>query len=195
MSITEEGIMMTELRNQYFILFLVLSGLFLYGIGNAQNFEVFAVVQQMKGDKTTFNDQDLNVADNTLAGFGAALNGENINLNMVFLFGSTEIESESIKLKSKLFDVEINIDYAFLSGGISPLLSAGIGSITFTDSFTGYENLNETNFSYNIAAGLRAVISEQILIKALYKTSWTKIQETDSAIQLNGISVILGYIF
>jgi opacity protein-like surface antigen len=177
------------------MLLMVLSGLFLYDIGNAQNFEVFAIVQQMKGDKTKFDDQELKVADNTLVGFGAGLSGENINLNMAFLFGSTELTSESIKLESKLFDVEANLDYVFFSGGISPLISAGIGSITFTDSFTGYENLNETNFSYNIAAGLRAVLSDQILIKGLYKTTWTKIQDSDSAIQLNGISVLLGYIF
>jgi opacity protein-like surface antigen len=165
------------------------------GISQAQNFEVYGIIQQMKGDKTAFQEEDLNVADNKLGGFGAGMNIDNINLNMAFLFGSTAVVSESIKLESKLFAVEANLDYAFITGIFSPMVSAGIGSVNFTDSFTGYENFNETNFSYNIAGGLRCVFSDHILLKALYKATWTKIKETDNAIQLDGITVHVGYIF
>jgi opacity protein-like surface antigen len=130
-----------------------------------------------------------------MGGFGAGMNIDNINLNMAFLFGSTAVTSESINLESKLFAVEANLDYAFISGIISPVISAGIGSVNFTDSFTAYENFNETNFSYNIAGGIRYVFSEHVLLKALYKATWTTIKETDGAIQLDGIAVHVGYIF
>jgi opacity protein-like surface antigen len=177
------------------LLILVSGILFFYSTGNAQLVEVYAVVQQMKGNKTTFMDQELEVADNLLGGFGAGLNIENVNLNMALLFGSTEITSGSFNLDTEVFGFEANLDYAFFSGILSPLISAGIGSITFTDSFVAYEDLNETNFSYNLGGGIRCVFSEHFLLKALYKATWTKIKETDSSIQLDGISINLGYIF
>jgi hypothetical protein len=182
-------------KKDMIMLSLIFNGLFLCGISQAQFFEVYGIVQQMNGDKTTFQQEDLEVSGGTLGGFGAGLNIVNVNLNMALLFGSTEITSETIKLDSKLFGFEANLDYAFITGIISPMVSAGIGSITFTDSFAAYENFNETNFSYNIAGGLRCVFSDHILLKALYKASWTTIKETDSAIQLDGIAVHVGYIF
>jgi hypothetical protein len=177
------------------IFFLFLSIIFSFKVCLAQFLEVFAVMQQLNGDKTTFMEQELTVSDNILGGLGAGFNIDNVNLNMVFLFGSTEITSEEVNLESELFAFEANLDYTFLSGMFSPVISAGIGSITFTDSFVAYENFNETNFSYNIAGGIRCLFNEHFLLKALYKATWTKIKDTENSIQLNGIAINLGYLF
>lgn len=162
---------------------------------DAQFIEAFAVGQQMKGDKTTFAEKKLKVADNFLFGAGAGFNLENFNMHIVLLFGSTEITMEEEVLKSQLFGFEANAEWAFLSEGLSPLLGAGIGSINFTDSFVAYENLNETNFSYNVYAGAKWIIQEHYLVKVLYKATWTQIKDTDSSIQLDGFSFNLGYVF
>lgn len=187
------------LKKRFFKFLFVLSSLLFFSdtcIAQFDEvFEVFAVGQQMNGDKTTSAGKELEVSDNIMGGLGAGINIDNFNLNMVFLFGSTEITMEDVILKSKLFGVEANLDYSFLSSAISPVISAGIGSINFTDSMVAYETLNETNFSYNFAGGLRGVLYDHFLLKAIYKATWTKIKETDDAIQFNGISINLGYIF
>ena len=162
---------------------------------NAQFVEAFAVGQQMKGDKTTYGEKELKVADSFLFGAGAGFNLENFNMHIALLFGSTEITMEDKVLNTQLFGFEANAEWAFLSGGLSPLLGAGIGSINFTDSFVAFENLNETNFSYNIYGGAKWIIQEHYLVKALYKATWTQIKDTESSIQLDGFVFNLGYVF
>ena len=75
------------------------------------------------------------------------------------------------------------------------MITAGIGSINFTDSFVQYEKLNEINFSSNVGAGVRLVLLNHYLLKGYYRITWTKIKETDESIKLNGINISLGYIF
>ena len=54
---------------------------------SAQFLEAFAVVQQMKGDKTTSSEMKLNVDDSIVGGIGAGFNIGRVNLNMDLLFG------------------------------------------------------------------------------------------------------------
>ena len=54
----------------------------------AQFLEVFAVVQQMNGDKTTSSEMTLDVDDSIVGGFGAGFNIGRVNLNMDLLFGA-----------------------------------------------------------------------------------------------------------
>ena len=182
-------------KRRFGFVFVLSSIIFFSDRCNAQLFEAFAVGQQMNGDKTTTAGKELEVSDNIMGGVGAGINIDNFNLNMVFLFGSTEITMEQIVLPVELFGVEANLDYSILSSDLSPVISAGIGSINFTDSMVAPESLNETNFSYNFAGGLRGVLFEHFLLKTTYKVTWTKIKETDGAIQFSGISFALGYIF
>ena len=162
---------------------------------SAQNIEAFALVQQMKGDETTGLDMTIEVDDAVIVGFGAGMNIDNFNLNIDMLFGSTEVRSENLTLDSKLFCFDANLDYNILKRPVSPMVTAGLGSVNFSKSLASYEGFSETDFSYNIGAGLRCTIMDHLLLKALYRVTWTTIQETDNAIQLNGISVAGGYIF
>ena len=162
---------------------------------SAQNIEVFAVVQQMTGDETTGLDMTIEVDDAVIGGFGAGMNIDNFNLNLDMLFGSTEIRSDDLTLDTKLFCFDANLDYSILDEQVSPMITAGLGSVNFSKSLVSYEDFSETDFSYNIGAGLRCTIMDHFLLKALYRVTWTTIKETDNAIKLNGISVTGGYIF
>jgi len=163
--------------------------------GYGQFFEAFIIGQQMKGDHTTASEKRLEISDNTAGGFGAGINIEKFNLNMDFLFGSTVVKIDQMKLDSKLFLFDANLDYSFFKYSVTPLVTAGIGSVTFSDSFIQIETLSETDFSYNIGFGLRCAIFNNYLIRGLYRATWTTIKETDNAIMFNGISVNVGYIF
>ncbi len=160
-----------------------------------QIFEVFVIGQQMKGDNTTAMGKQLALSDNIAGGFGAGINVEKFNINIDFLFGSTIVKMDNTKLDSKLSLFDANLDYSFFKYVFTPMVTAGIGSVTFSDSFVQVENLNETDFSYNIGFGLKCAVFNKYLIKGLYRATWTTIKETDNAIMFNGISVNFGYIF
>ena len=160
-----------------------------------QFFEVYAIGQQMLGDNTTAEGKKLELSNNFGGGIGAGLNISNVNLNMDFIFGSTEIRMEDRKLDSKLFLFDANLDYYFFNFIIQPMVTAGIGSVNFSDSFVKIENLSESDFSYNVGIGAKWVIAGNYLLKGMYRATWTKIKNTDSSIMLNGISFSIGYVF
>jgi len=175
--------------------FIVLVFLNLAGYSNAQYIEIFAIGQQMKGDKTTASEIILEVADNTAFGFGAGFNIDHFNLNLDLLFGATEVKVDATKMNTSLSLFDANIDYAPLKASFSPIVTAGIGSVTFSDSFIKIEKLNETDLSYNIGIGLKWFIFKHYLFKSVYKATWTKIKGTDDPIMFRGISLNLGYVF
>ncbi|HOX85745.1 MAG TPA: outer membrane beta-barrel protein [bacterium] len=161
----------------------------------AQGLELFLIGQQMKGDQTTGLGQQLDIGEHSAGGFGMGIDMGKFNLNMDLLFGSTNIKVDITEMDSKLFFFDANLDYAFLNRAITPLVTVGIGSVNFSDSFVKIENVNETDFSSNIGVGLRAAISDRLFFKGLYRTVWTKIKETDKSIGFSGISLSLGYRF
>lgn len=177
------------------LFFLLLFVSIFPGKSYGQFLEVFAVGQQMNGDKTTGLGKQLELSNNFMGGIGAGLNIQNFNLNMDFLFGSTEITIDNAKLDSKLFLFDVNLDYSFFNYSISPIITAGLGSVNFSDSFVKIESLSENDFSYNAGFGLRLALSDQYLLKGLYRATWTKIKDTDNSVMFNGISIIVGYIF
>ena len=178
------------------IIFLILFSNFLFPIeSKAQFLEAAIIGQQMNGDKTTSSEMALEVADYKFFGCAFGFNIDNINMNIDLLFGSTEIDMEEAELDVKMFGFDANVDYSFFKTSITPLVTLGIGSIQFTDSFTGAEKLNEVDFSYNVGAGIKWVVHDHYLLKGLYRATWTKIKETDNPIKLDGISINLGYVF
>ena len=160
-----------------------------------QILEVYLIGQQMKGDYTTVLEQKLELSDNTAFGFGTGLNLDKFNLNIDFIFGSTVVRMNNKSLDSKLFFFDANLDYSFFDCAVTPMVTAGIGSISFSDSFVQVKNLSETDFSYNIGFGLKYTFFDNYLVKGLYRATWTKLKETDNSILFNGISVDLGYVF
>jgi opacity protein-like surface antigen len=165
------------------------------GNSYGQILEVFAMGQQMSGDNTTGLGKQLEFSNCFMGGVGAGLNIENFNLNMDFLFGSEEIKIENTKLDTKLFLFDVNLDYSFFNYSISPIITAGLGSVNFSDSFVKIETLSENDFSYNAGFGLKVVLSDQYLLKGIYRATWTKIKDTDNVVMFNGMSIMLGYIF
>jgi opacity protein-like surface antigen len=161
----------------------------------AQYIETYAVVQQMGGDRTTGLGMDVLVDDSVVGGVGAGINIDGFNLNLDFLFGSTNVTIGDSGLDTKIFCVDANLDYAPIRGPVSPLVTAGIGSVNFSDSLVSIEEFSETDFSYNLGVGVRCTVKGHVLIKGVYRGTWTKIQSTDGSILFNGFSGSVGYIF
>lgn len=164
-----------------------------FGITTAQSLDFFIIGHPIQGDQTTSDDITLKVDDATLGGFGSGISFGKFNLNIDLLFGSTTVKSPENTLDTKLSTFDLNLDYRFFKFPLSPVVSVGFGSMTFSDSFSKIENFNETDVSLNYGAGLQANIGSKIMLKALYRTTSTKLKDTDSALNFRGICVTLGY--
>jgi opacity protein-like surface antigen len=162
--------------------------------------ELFGSLQFMSGDTSSAGwGLELEVDDSTVCGIGYGYNfNDNLNVNMDLLFGSTDILGKdgymSIKADSSLVVTDINVDYNILKSSFTPMISAGVGFINFNGDFED-SDFNETDFSYNLGVGFRWNASEHFLVKGCYKATWTKLEDTDDSIMLDGISLSVGYVF
>lgn len=188
-----------------YVIFILLSLIMTSSICYAQNFkrkgrtEIFGLIQQMSGDTTTGLGMNMEVDSFTGFGFGSGYNfNENFNINFDIFFSSTDINAGvydiSVTGDSSIWGLDFNLDYNILKTKITPIVTAGIGFINFSGDFQGFD-FNETDFSYNLGIGSRFDITEHFLIKGLYRATWTKLEDTDKKIMLDGISLSLGYNF
>ena len=166
-------------------------------IGQAFNFEASLLVQQMSGDKSYFESDEfipIEVTNFMSYGFQAGMNLGHFNLGIDFLFGNSEIISQNnFEVAVSCFDADL--EYFFLKKSLTPLITAGIGSVNYTDSFTSVETLNENDFSYNVGAGLKWLIKDRFFIKPLYRFTFSKIQGTTDGLIFHGLHIGVGYIF
>lgn len=170
----------------------------------AGKLEIYGLVQFMGGD-TARGEQGVTVElDDTVAGgFGGGYNfSDYLNLNSTLWFSSADYkESESgtipggwysleVTGDASLFGWDVNLDYNILKSRLTPMATVGIGLINVSPS--GFQS--ETEFSYNLGAGLRWDATDHLLVKVLYKPTWTDLEHT-STFQFDGVSVSIGFIF
>jgi opacity protein-like surface antigen len=167
--------------------------------------ELFVLGQQMDGDSTSADELgisfDIEVDDTFVWGLGVGHNlNDYINLNGDIWFGSTDIESAPlgipVKADSDLVGMDFNLDYNILKSRFTPIVTGGIGFIYYDGNFdVGGSDFSETDFSYNLGAGFRWDIGEHFLAKALYKLTWTELEDTDDTLKLDGVNLSIAYVF
>lgn len=165
--------------------------------------EIFVFGQYIGGDETVGEVFDVDIKmelDDTIAGgigYGYNLN-DHFNLNMDLFYGQSEIKGstlgESIKADTDLLGWDFNVDFNILKSRLTPMITGGFGWIHFSGDFDG-SDFDETDFSYNVGGGLRWDISDHFLIKAVYRSLWTKLEDTDDSLRLDVIAFNLGYMF
>lgn len=161
--------------------------------------EAYLFGQYMSGDDTTGMGLDLKVDAIGSGGFGFGYNlNDYLNLNTEFYFGATDISvssgTASVDGDSTVIGMNFNLDYNILKGRITPVVTGGIGFMNFNGDFEGY-SFDETDFSYNVGGGLRWDMGEHWFLKAIYRATWTKLQDTDDTLMFNGASFMVGYVF
>jgi len=164
--------------------------------------ELFGIFQYMGGDVAESGWVDVELEDAALFGFGFGYNfNEYLNLNTDFLFGSTGINGNSgyyyfgeVKENATTVAWDVNMDWNVLDYTATPLVTGGAGFIHY-DGGSGSLSFSETDFTYHVGAGVRWDITDRILFKLLYRFTWTKLQDTDSPVVLDGVGFTIGIKF
>lgn len=168
--------------------------------------EWFVFGQSMSGDTTTGTltpKVTITLDDTNAFGFGFGKNFDDyLNGNMEMYFGSMDVTGKgkvlgktvTVKGDTSLLGINFNLDINVLKSRFTPLVTGGIGFIRFTGDIEGFP-FDETDLSYNIGAGFRWDVTNNFLIKGIYRSTSTKLEDTDKSISLDGINFTLGYIF
>lgn len=166
--------------------------------------EIFAFGQFMGGDTATATVDDSVISmkfdDMFAGGIGFGYNFSNyFNVNMDLLYGQSDTTSSgfdiSIKHNTNIIAGDLNLDFNILKTRFTPLVTGGIGYVRFKGTIAEGFDFDEVDLSYNVGGGIRWDVTDHFLVKAVYRSLWTKLKDTDKAIRFNVGTLSIGYIF
>jgi opacity protein-like surface antigen len=147
------------------------------------------------------NTGKLQIENTTLLGvqFGYNLR-EQLSLNMEFAYGRPDFKgswgNKTFSGNGDIFTGDLNVEYNVLKKPFTPFVGAGVGFMYFDsqirkgtpetycwwDYWWGYyyctttqDTRDTTEFTYNVAAGLRWDMNETLFMKASYRAMWADI--------------------
>ncbi len=153
------------------------------------------------------NNSGWDLDSTTLYGLGFGVNPtDHFNVNMDLLFGNSDgefvIPGVAVPAHSTDADIflwDLNVDYNILASRLTPLVTAGIGlaNISVDTSIPGVVNssADETNFSYNVGVGGRWDITDNILVKLVYRITWTEIEDSNDKQDFSGVALTVAYMW
>ena len=208
------NIRMTKLSNITIVSLLVL--VMTAGICSAQEewsrkgkSEFFGTIMWLGSDNADFSPQNflpvrLDFDKTVVYGVGYGYNfNDHWNMNTDLLFGTADTDiiiADIYNVGTEDMDYviwNVNLDYNILKGRISPLVTGGLGFMNFSiiTNTEAVGEIHESNFSCNLGAGVRWDIRDNILLKAIYKSTWSDINHADNDQQFDGFSLSVAYMF
>jgi opacity protein-like surface antigen len=175
--------------------------------------ELFGTLQTMASETVEYSYPDklptiqlpvtLEMDSTIIYGFGFGYNfTDHWNINTDMLFGSADTDVKVGNTKVETADMDyilwnINIDYNIWKSRFTPLITCGIGLMDFAidTTATGVEKVHESNFSSNLGAGVRWDIKDNLLLKLIYRSTWTEVHKADNDQRYDGVSLSVAYMF
>ena len=175
--------------------------------------ELFATIQKMGSEKVEYSYLDklpvnqlpviLEMDSTSSYGFGFGYNlSDHWNINTDMLFGSADTDVKIVDDTVETADMDyilwdINVDYNIWKSRFTPLVTGGIGLMDFgiDTTATGVGKVHESNFSYNLGAGVRWDVKDNLLLKVIYRTTWTELNNADNDQKFDGVSLSVAYMF
>jgi opacity protein-like surface antigen len=188
-------------------------------ICNAQEYsrrgksEIFGIIQtvdsmDVKYDYLGWGNIGFVFDSTNIYGIGFGTNAtDHWNVNLDFLYGNTDAKLAISGMPSSFYSYDtdyflfnLNVDYNILPDRFTPLLTAGVGiaKIDMEVKQFGYGynlSASESNFSYNVGAGGRWDITDNILIKLIYRVTWTQLEDANDKQDLSGVALSIAYMF
>jgi len=169
--------------------------------------ELFGMIQILGGDEVDYTIEDelpvtLDLDGGNVYGIGLGYNmTDHWNLNTDLLFGSADadVKISGTKVGTEKVDNilwDLNLDYNIWKERFTPLVTGGIGFMDFNvDTTTSVEEVNETDFSYNLGAGVRWDVKDNLLLKLIYRSTWTELRDADGRQRFESFSLSAAYMY
>ncbi len=170
--------------------------------------ELFGMIQQIGSEEIKYSFTEmlavrLDIDDDFVYGIGYGYNiSDHWNINTDLLFGSADTDvkishttAQTVDMDYILFD--INFDYNIWKSRFTPLVTAGIGVMDFSigTKAVGVGSVDESNFSCNLGAGVRWDVMDNLFLKAVYRSTWTELDDADADLQYDNFSLSVAYMF
>lgn len=123
------------------------------------------------------------------------------NINTDLLFGSADTDVKIVDTTVDTEDMDyvlwdINIDYNLFKSRFTPLVTGGVGLMNFSiDTTTHAGNVHESNISTNLGAGIRWDVKDNLLLKVIYRSTWTEMHNADNDQRYDGVSASVAYMY
>jgi len=169
--------------------------------------ELFGTVQMIGSDEVDYSFPDelpvtLDLDGGYIYGIGLGYNmTDHWNLNTDLLFGSADADVKISGLKVDTEDMDyilwdINLDYNIWKERFTPLVTGGIGFMDFSiDTTSSAGEVDERDFSYNLGFGARWDVKDNLLLKVIYRSTWTELDNADSDQRFDSVSVSVAYMY
>jgi opacity protein-like surface antigen len=169
--------------------------------------ELFGAIQSMSGDTVEYSFSDklpvrFDIDSTTVYGIGYGYNlTDNWNINTDLLFGTADTDVQVVRTTVETEDMDyvlwdINVDYNILKGRFTPLVTGGMGLMNFSIKTTSDAGeVHESDFSYNLGAGFRWDVTDNLLLKLIYRATWTELNNADNDQMFDGVSFSAAYMF
>ncbi len=178
-------------------------------LGRSNKFGIFALIQQMKTDSISGESSGLPITvefdDMAVFGFGTEFGfHDHFGMSWDLFFGATDMIAEvaNIELEGDtvVLGTDINLLIYLLKTPVTPVITAGIGYISFTGDWDAGSSsvdttFSETNFSGNLGVGVRWDAKNGFFGQVLYRNTWTQLEDMDDSSKFGGISIALGTTF
>jgi len=165
--------------------------------------EVYGSGQYLFGDTVDFSKFGVRVDidDTALFGLGAGYHiTDHWAVSLDLLAGQTDFNSSGMQLALResafVIGSNLNVEYNFLRGRVSPLVRAGVGFYNFSDLdlYAGVTH-DETDFAWNVGGGLRWNVTDHFVLKLVGGASWTNLKDSSSAAQFGFVTLGIGASF
>ena len=186
----------------FVVMFMIVSIVNAEEFSRAGQMEIFASGYCMGSDNVDLlGTGQMEIDDTFMYGMGMGYNfSDHLNMNIEIVTGSTDGTISGItggESDVELLGMNFNLDFNILKSRFTPIISVGWGFMDFdiddnyADSIYG-----GTYATANIGAGFRYDVSDNFLIKAVYRVTWVEeIDYTEDNLVLDGIHVSVGVRF
>ena len=174
--------------------------------------ELFGTIQTMASEKVEYSYPDglpldvlpvkFDMDSTILYGLGLGYNlSDHWNINTDLLFGSadTDVKVANVTVETADMDYvlwDINVDYNIWKRRFTPLVTSGIGLMNFSINTTSNAGeVHESDFSYNLGAGVRWDIKDNLLLKVIYRSTWTGLNNADNDQMFESVNVSVAYMY
>lgn len=184
------------------------------GVCNAQDWsrggktELFGMIQQIGSEEVKYEfpaalPVTLDMDNAFIYGIGYGYNmTDHWNINADLLLGSadTDVKVSNVTVETDDMDYvlfDVNLDYNFWKSRFTPLVTGGIGIMDFGIDTTavGIGDVSDSAFSYNLGAGVRWDVKDNMFLKAVYKSTWTDFDDTDDNLQYDNFCLSIAYMY